>query len=63
MNRIQLERDLTRAQIAEIEAARQMPPTEDEDCPELDPERTPELWTEMTKALAGRNRRMAERMA
>lgn len=63
MDRIRLEKELTEEQLREIETARNMPYVEDEDCPEVDPQRTPELWSEMMKALAERNRRMAERMA
>ena len=54
---------LTEAQIREIEAAQNKPAVEDEDCPELDPQKTPELWDEMMKSLAERNRKMARRMA
>ena len=63
MRKINIERELTEAQIKEIEAARDLPYVEDEDNPELDPQKTPELWAEMMKALATRNQRMAERMA
>ncbi|MBR1561066.1 MAG: hypothetical protein IJ646_12565 [Clostridia bacterium] len=54
---------LTEEQIREIEAARDLPYVEDEDSPEIDPERTPELWAAMMEALAERNRKMAQRMA
>ena len=47
----------------EIETAALLPIVEDEDCPEIDPEKTPELWAEMMEALAKRNREMARRMA
>ncbi len=60
---IKLETQLTEAQIREIEAAQNKPAVEDEDCPELDPQKTPELWDEMMKSLAERNRKMAQRMA
>ena len=60
---IELDSTLTEAQVKQIEAAANLPYVEDEDCPELNPEKTPELWAEMLKALAERNRRMAERMA
>lgn len=63
MNKIKLERELTEAQIDEIRTACDLPYVEDEDNPELDPQKTPELWAEMMNALAERNRRMAERMA
>ena len=63
--RFTLRRDaeLTEAQIREIEAARSLPYVEDEDCPEIDPEKTPELWAAMMEALGERNRKMAQRMA
>lgn len=35
----------------------------DEDCPEIDPQKTPELWAKMMDALARRNCKMAQRMA
>ncbi|MBR1560496.1 MAG: hypothetical protein IJ646_09690 [Clostridia bacterium] len=54
---------LTEEQIREIEAACAMPYVEDEDCPAIDPEKTPELWAAAHKALAERNRRMAQSMA
>lgn len=63
MRKINIERELTEVQIKEIEAARDLPYVEDEDNPELDPQKTPELWAEMMKALVTRNQRMAERMA
>ena len=63
MNRRIIDRDLTEEQVREIEAACKLPYVEDEDCPQIDPQRTPELWEEMMKALAERNRKMAQRMA
>lgn len=63
MERIRLPKELSEEQIREIEAARSLPYVEDEDCPELDPQKTPELWAEMMKSLAERNRTMARRMA
>jgi hypothetical protein len=54
---------LTEEQLREIEAARSMPYVEDEDSPQIDPEKTPELWAAMMEALAERNRKMARRMA
>ena len=54
---------LSKEQIKEIEASSQMPIVEDEDCPEIDPQKTPELWAEMMDVLAKRNRKMAQRMA
>ncbi|MBQ8964458.1 MAG: hypothetical protein IJ089_11840 [Clostridia bacterium] len=61
--RKKLNPQLTEEQIREIEASSLRPCVEDDDCPELDPEKTPELWAEMMKALAERNRKMAQRMA
>lgn len=58
-----IDRELTESQRREIEAAQGISYVEDEDCPEVNPQKTPELWAEMMKALAERNRRMAERMA
>ena len=37
--------------------------TIDGDFPEIDPQKTPELWAEMMDALARHNRKMAQRMA
>jgi len=54
---------LSEAQIREIETVALLPIVDDEDCPEIDPEKTPELWAEMMEALAKRNREMARRMA
>jgi len=63
MPRKELNAQLSEAQIREIEASSQKPIVEDEDCPEIDPQKTPELWAEMMEALAKRNRKMAQRMA
>ena len=60
---LRAEDELTKEQIKEIEAARDMPCVEDEDNPALDPQKTPELWNKAMEALAERNRRMAQRMA
>ncbi|MER2142475.1 MAG: hypothetical protein ABS888_01675 [Eubacteriales bacterium] len=54
---------LTEDQVREIEASRQFPFVEDEDSPEVDPQKNPELWAKALEALASRNRRMAKRMA
>lgn len=54
---------LSEAQIREIETVALLPIVEDEDCPEIDPEKTPELWAEMMEALAKRNRKMAQPVA
>ena len=42
--------ELTPAQIAEIEASRGLPFVEDEDSPEIDPEKNPELWAKALEA-------------
>ena len=63
VDRIKLFKELTQAQLQEIESAQKLPYVEDEDCPGLDPQKTPELWAEMLKSLAERNRTMARRMA
>lgn len=54
---------LSEAQIMEIETAALLPIVEDEDCPEIDPEKTRELWAEMMEALAKRSREMARPVA
>ena len=48
---------LTEEQIARIEAARDFEDEYDEDCPEIDPVKTPALFEAMAKATAERNRR------
>lgn len=53
----------TEDQVREIEASRELPFVEDEDSPEIDPQKNPELWAKALEALAERNRRMAKRMA
>ena len=53
----------TEDQIREIEASRELPFVEDEDSPEIDPQKNPELWARALEALAERNRRMAKSMA
>lgn len=50
---------LTEEQVKEIEAARDIPIVFDEDSPEIDPEKTPELFASMMKAVAERNQRIA----
>ncbi len=49
---------LTEEQIARIEAARDFEDEYDEDCPEIDPVKTPELYEALRKATAERNRRI-----
>ena len=53
---------LTPEQIAMIEAARELPPVEDEDNPEIDPVKTPERYAALMRAVADRNRRVVEAM-
>ncbi len=50
-------------QVREIEASREFPFVEDEDSPEIDPQKNPELWAKALDALAERNRKMAKNMA
>lgn len=54
---------LTEDQIKEIEASRELQFVEDEESPEIDPQKNPELWAKALEALAERNKRMAKRMA
>lgn len=54
---------LTEDQVREIEASREFPFVEDEDSPEIDPQKNPELWAKALEALAERNRMMAKNMA
>lgn len=62
--RFTLKRDakLTDDQIREIEAARSKPYVEDEDSPEVDPDKNPELYEGFLQALGERNRRIAKRV-
>lgn len=53
---------LTEAEIAMVEAARQFEDEYDEDNPEIDPEKTPELYTAMMSAVAERNRRVSRKL-
>lgn len=52
---------LTEEEVAMIEAARSLPETTDEDNPPIDPVATPEQYNALMKAVAERNRRIAER--
>ena len=49
-------------QIREIESARDFPYTPDEDSPEIDPEKNPELYKGFLKSLGERNRRLARQV-
>ena len=51
--------ELTPEEIAMIEAASTMPAEYDEDNPEIDPIRTPELYAALVQAVAERNQRRA----
>ena len=56
------EAQLTEEQIMEIEAARNCTYIEDEDSPEIDPEKNPELYEGFLKNLGERNRRLAKQI-
>lgn len=49
----------TESQIAEIEEAKKMPITFDEDCPEISEEGTPELYVAMKRAVVIRNQNLS----
>ena len=51
---------LTPEQIAMIEAARELPVSEDDDNPEIDPVKTPEQYAALMRAVAERNRRVVD---
>ena len=53
---------LTPEQIAMIEAARELPPVEDEDNREIDPVATPERYAALMRAVAERNRRVIDKL-
>ena len=53
---------LTDEEIAMIEAARELPPVEDEDNPEIDPVATPERYAALMRAVAERNRRVIAKL-
>ena len=54
---------LTPAEIAMIETASTMPAEYDEENPEIDPVKTPELYEALVQAVAERNRRISRRRA
>ena len=54
---------LAEEEIAMIEAASMMPEEYDEDNPEIDPVKTPELYKSLIKAVGERNRRISKRRA
>ena len=53
---------LTPEQIAMIEAARDLPPVEDEENPAIDPVKTPRQYAALLRAVAERNRRITEKL-
>ncbi len=53
--------ELSQEEIAMIEAAQKLPYMEDEENPEIDPVKTPELYAAAKRAVAERNRRIAKR--
>ena len=55
--------ELSAEEIAMIEAARNLPVVDDEDNPEIDPVKTPELYAALVRAVAERNRRISKRQA
>ena len=55
--------EITQEEIAMIEAASVMPEEYDEDNPEIDPVKRPELYAALIKAVGERNRRIAKRRA
>ena len=54
---------ITEEEIAMIEAASTMPSEYDEDNPEIDPIKTPELYKALVQAVAERNQRISRRRA
>lgn len=55
--------EITPEEIAMIEAASTMPAEYDEDNPEIDPVKTPELYAALVRAVTERNRRISKRQA
>lgn len=56
------EAQLTDEQIKEIEAARNCSYYEDDDSPEIDPAKNPELYEGFLKNLGERNRKLAKQI-
>lgn len=54
---------MSEEEIAMIEAASVMPEEYDDDNPEIDPAKTPELYKALIKAVGERNRRISKRRA
>lgn len=59
--RLKRGQQLTEEQIREVEAARDIPISFDDDSPEIDPVKTPQLYSAMMNAVGERNRRIANR--
>lgn len=55
--------EMTSEERAMIEAASVMPEEYDEDNPEIDPVKTPELYSALIKAVGERNRRISKKRA
>ena len=53
---------LTEQQVREIETSRNCVYMEDEDSPEIDPSKNPELYEGFLKSLGERNRRIAKQI-
>lgn len=53
----------TQEQIDEVKRAKEMTPVFDEDCPVIDPEKTPKNYAAMMAAVAKRNQRISEKLA
>lgn len=53
----------TEDQINEVIEASKSPIVADDDCPLVDPEKTPKRYAAMMKAVAERNRRISEKLA
>lgn len=54
---------ITPEEIAMIEAASTMPVEYDDENPEIDPVKTPELYAALVRAVAERNQRISKRQA
>ena len=61
--RLEKGQKLTKQQIEEIERSKKLPLVFDEDSPDTDPVKNPELYAAMMKGVAERNRRIAGKSA
>ena len=61
--KLELNSELSRDEIAMLELAGSMPYVEDEDNPEIDPIKTPDLYAAMIKAVEERNRKIESKLA